>query len=83
MTVSLSELHQLHYQKIPLKIIDDRIPIEFQNKPINQFNTISPHMVGGYLLKVEGHDNVIRLGGNGNTEYPHNELYNLEVELCL
>jgi hypothetical protein len=83
MNVSLFELHQLYHKKIPLKITDDRIPKEFQNKIIEQFNTISPRMIGGYLLKVENFEDVIRLGGKGNIEFSHDKLNDLKVEICL
>jgi hypothetical protein len=83
MKVSLFEIHQLHYQNIPLKIKDDRIPEEYLGKKITNFSTVHPLMVGGYLLKVEGVDDAIRLSGVGNTDYPFEKLKDLEVELCL
>jgi hypothetical protein len=83
MKVSLFEIHQLYHQGIPIEFTDERIPKEFRNKKIINFSTIHPLMVGGYLLKVEDHDDAVRLGGNGNTDYPHTQLQELEVELCL
>ena len=82
MIKSLFEISKAIEEKEKLKFMDPRIPEDFRNKKIIRFDVLRPFVAGGYYLKVEGNEDGIRIGGNGNTMYPQSLFQSVMVEVC-
>jgi hypothetical protein len=61
------------------EIDDDRLPEYFQGRTITNIVIVRPFMAGGYLLTIDD-DEKIRIGGNGNINYPFTSIYVKEIE---
>jgi len=65
-------------EKIRWRVVDARIPEEFQEQEC-YLSRIHPYIAGGYLLKIKEQDRRLRLGGNGNQTYP--DFHTLIIEI--
>jgi hypothetical protein len=79
--VSLFGLNELILNGANIEIIDNRIPKDFRNKKIKTFDITRPLMIGGYILKVEDHEDIIRIGGNGNKTYSQSDFGKLLIKI--
>jgi hypothetical protein len=77
--MSLGQLKELQSsEKIRWAVRDKKLPDEFQGQECN-ISWVRPFMAGGYLIKTIDEKHMIRLGGNGNQEYPN--IHNITVEI--